>query len=426
MAGGIGEKRLTDKEIRAFIVKGETGKKLFDGGGLHLFLSSAGTALWRVKYRDASGKEKTDSLGAYPRTSLAAARAGLIENREHRSKGIDPVQARRLCKVARSISSETTFQTVADAWLEMNRPDWSPVHYRKSARAFNRDVYPMLGKLPIADITAPMIAATMDDIAKRGALETAHRILQHVNGVFRYAQGKGFRSDNPAYPVSESLPKPKETKPAAALTDVKDIGEFLRKARQAHLSRSVYFAHRLCAYTGMRISNVVMATWKQFDLDGEVPVWTIPRDRMKKKKIHLPPHRVPLPSQIVTELQQLKAMGVGSSFLFPALRDPKKHITANAVEKAYRETLEMRGKHVPHGWRSAFVTLGRDAGFDREVLHQSEDRMHDDKVSLTYDRAERFELRIELFTWWGQLLANAEANLSVQRKRLQPHGNASL
>ena len=55
MAGGIGSK-LTDKAVKAFAAKTERGKKLADGGGLYLFLTPAGGATWRVKYR-IEGKE---------------------------------------------------------------------------------------------------------------------------------------------------------------------------------------------------------------------------------------------------------------------------------------------------------------------------------------------------------------------------------
>ncbi|MGQ0657195.1 MAG: Arm DNA-binding domain-containing protein [Chromatiales bacterium] len=72
MSGGIGGK-LTDKAAKAFAAKAERGKKLADGGGLHLFITPAGGATWRVKYR-IEGKEKIYSVGPYPLVNLAAAR----------------------------------------------------------------------------------------------------------------------------------------------------------------------------------------------------------------------------------------------------------------------------------------------------------------------------------------------------------------
>ena len=49
-------------------------RKLFDRDGLYLVVTPAGGKLWRGKYR-VNGKEKTLSLGPYPKVGLAEARA---------------------------------------------------------------------------------------------------------------------------------------------------------------------------------------------------------------------------------------------------------------------------------------------------------------------------------------------------------------
>lgn len=73
MAGGIASGKLTHKAAQAFVARAEKGKKLADGGGLYLFISPAGGATWRCKYR-IQGKEKVYSIGPYSSISLAAAR----------------------------------------------------------------------------------------------------------------------------------------------------------------------------------------------------------------------------------------------------------------------------------------------------------------------------------------------------------------
>ena len=49
--------------------------KLFDGGGLFLFVSPAGGKLWRLKYRF-QNKEKLLALGAYPDISGSTPKTG--------------------------------------------------------------------------------------------------------------------------------------------------------------------------------------------------------------------------------------------------------------------------------------------------------------------------------------------------------------
>lgn len=411
MSGGIGGGKLTDKGVKAFIAKAERGKKLADGGGLHLFITPAGGATWRIKYR-IDGKEKIYSIGPYPLVTLAAARVGLGEVKAQLLEGKDPVSHRRVSRATNVASAGDTFQVVAGQWLTMKQREWSPVHYTKSARAFERDIYPTIGKLPIANITPAIVAKAIEDIHKRDVLETASRILQHLNGVFRYAQAKGLCRDNPAEPAREVLPRKKENGRMPALLDFAALGDLLRRAEMARLSPSVHMAHRLCAYTAARIGNVVTAEWKEFDLDNERPVWTIPRSKMKVTTRDID-HRIPLCPEITAELRSWRDLSGGRGFVFPS-PSGNKHIGRESLEKAYRVTLRLDGKHAPHGWRSSFSTLARDNGFQRDVVELALDHAHDNQVARAYDRGERFTQRIELYDWWGNQLAAAQRGATIR------------
>ena len=167
MAGGIGGK-LTDIGVKAFIGKGQRGKKLADGGGLYLFLTPAGGTSWRMKYR-IDGKEKTYSIGPYPQISLAAARVELGELKALLREGKDPVTARRVNRASSAADTGNTFTSIAKEWLTMKQKEWSPGHHTKSARAFERDIYPAIGNLPIASITPAIIAKAVENIHKRDA-----------------------------------------------------------------------------------------------------------------------------------------------------------------------------------------------------------------------------------------------------------------
>ena len=409
MAGGIRNK-LSDKAVKAFVTAAEPGKKLADGGGLYLFIPAAGNPNWRIKYR-IEGKEKVFSVGTLPLVSLSEARITLAEVKAMIREGKDPVDARRVKRAAAAASAENTFQSVTQEWLAMKRGEWSAGHHTKSARAFERDVFPALGNLPIASITPAMVAKAVEAIHKRDVLETATRILQHLNGVFRYAQAKGLCRDNPAAPAREILPRKKESGRMPAITEFKALGDILRRAEQARLSRAVYLGHRLCAFTAARIGNVVTAEWREFDLDGEQPIWVIPRQKMKVNNRDID-HRIPLTKEIVEELKKWRALIGSRGFLFPSPAGGK-HIGRDGIEKAYRVTLGLEGRHSPHGWRSAFATLARDHGFERDVVELALDHAHDNEVARAYDRGERFEQRIRLFRWWGEQLAAAQHGAKV-------------
>ncbi len=410
MAGGIGTGRLTDKGVKAFVAKAERGKKLADGGGLHLFVTPAGGITWRIKYR-MEGKEKIYSIGPYPLIPLAAARVELGEVKALLLENKDPVTERRVNRAANVACTDNTFRAVAQNWLTMKRKEWSAGHYTKSARAFERDIYPAIGNLPISSITPSIVAKAVEDINKRDVLETAIRILQHLNGVFRYAQAKGLCRDNPALPARELLPRKKDTGRMPALLEWPALGDVLRRAEAARLSPSVRMAQRLCAHTAMRIGNVVDAEWREFRLEDDQPVWVIPRKKMKVQTRDID-HRVPLSLEMAAELRQWREIFGGRGFVFPSPQGGK-HIGRESIEKVYRVTLGLKGKHCPHGWRSAFSTLARDNGFARDVVELALDHAHDNEVARAYDRGERFSERVKLFDWWGKQLATAQCGATI-------------
>lgn len=409
MAGGIGGK-LTDKAVKAFVAKAECGKKFADGGGLHLFITPAGGTTWRIKYR-MEGKEKIYSIGPYPLVTLAAARVELNEVKSLLLENKDPVTERRINRATTAASADDTFRAVSQEWLSMKQKEWSVGHYIKSARAFERDIYPAIGKLPIASISPSIVANVVENINKRDVLETATRILQHLNGVFRYAQAKGLCRDNPALAAREILPRKKDSGRMPAMLDYASLGDVLRRADIAKISPSVRMAHRLCAFSTARIGNVINAEWKEFDLENDQPIWVIPRTKMKVNSRPMD-HRIPLGQEIANELRQWKNLIGSKGYVFPSPTG-NKHIGRESIEKMYRVTLGLNGKHSPHGWRSSFSTLARDHGFAREVVELALDHAHDNDVARAYDRGERFDDRVKLFNWWGVQLATAQRGATI-------------
>lgn len=409
-----GTNRLNDRRIRAFVAANQSGratvKKLSDGGGMFMTLTAAGTPVWRLKYR-VGGKERLCSLGAYPAVGLAQARADRDALRAIHAEGRDPVTERRLRRADTSAATATTFGAVVKDWLAKQRRDWCALHFEKSRRAFERDVLPLLGSLPVAEVTPAMLARVIEAIATRGARETAAKVLQHCVSVFRFAQARGLCRDNPATPVREVLPKRRESVRRPALLEWKALGDVLRQADAAALSPSVRLAHRLCAFTAARIGNVVTAEWSEFDLDAKQPKWVIPRAKMKvQDRAH--PHTVMLEPTIAAELRAWRSKIGSKGHVFPSPTG-RSYITRESLEKLYRVTLGLADRHTPHGWRAAFSTLARDHGFDRDVVELALDHIHDTAVVRAYDRGERLTQRVRLMRWWGTQLTGAQLGISI-------------
>jgi integrase len=404
--------RLTDLEVRQFISDahktGQRGHKLSDGGSLHLRISPAGTALWQMKYT--LGTQKTASLGRYPQVSLEEARRRRDAAQALVEEGHDPVLAKRLKRSTTIAANEQTFGRAYHEWVAERKKEWSPVYYRSASQSIERDVLPRLGKLPVKDITPALLAEVIKAISGRGALDTASKILQRCFGIFRHAQVQGWCQSNPAEPVKGVLPRRKWKGAMPAVLEFPGLGAILRDAEMARLSPAIKMAHRLAAFTATRMGNVTLAEWSEFHLEEEVPYWLIPRRKMKAQdRAH--DHKVILCQPIVQELLAWRNATGGEGYVFPtptSRRRTDHPISREAVEKAYRETLKLKDRHTPHGWRAAFSTLARENGHARDVVELALDHVHDTEVVRAYDRGHRMPDRVKLMTWWGEQLVAAQ------------------
>ena len=135
---------LTDTAIKA-LRPTDKPQKVTDGAGLYLLVQPSGGKLWRFDYRF-DGKRKT--LGKYPDVGLKLARDRRDEARALLAAGIDPGQARKEAKQARSAIAESeaaTFEAVACEWFERHRDGWADSHADKIIARLENDPVPLAG-----------------------------------------------------------------------------------------------------------------------------------------------------------------------------------------------------------------------------------------------------------------------------------------
>jgi len=92
---------------------------LYDGDGLELQVTPAGSKLWRLRYyRPHTRKRAMMSLGVYPGVSLADARQLRERARALLSKDIDPQEHQRSEQLRQKQASESTFKIVTAQWYK--------------------------------------------------------------------------------------------------------------------------------------------------------------------------------------------------------------------------------------------------------------------------------------------------------------------
>lgn len=268
---------LTDADCRnATCPPGLKRRRLTDGAGLYLEVSPAGSKRWFWKFYP-DGKESRLALGSYPDVPLKAARLARDDARKTRQDGINPVQKRKADKIISAASSATTFEAVAREFHEGKASGWSETHAAKWMRAMEKDVFPRIGSLPLASITAPILLDVLTRVEARGAGETARKLSEAMGQVFRRGAVTGRCERNPA----EGL-----------------VGELMRGI-DGYIGQPVTRAAlALSALLFQRPGNVRMMEWSEIDLDAAL--WSIPAVKMKRTvhgKVNGRPHLVPLAAQ---------------------------------------------------------------------------------------------------------------------------------
>ena len=127
---------LTDKICKTATTQGKP-KKLFDGHGLYLYLTSTGNKIWRVAYRF-DGKQKTKSLGPYPLITLAEARVKRDQIRRDLLAGIQPG------KNERATAKLTLSEAIKSYWGD--RKDVSASYLANASRGLAMHLEPQLGQ----------------------------------------------------------------------------------------------------------------------------------------------------------------------------------------------------------------------------------------------------------------------------------------
>jgi hypothetical protein len=180
---------LTDSKIRSFEQKEKTYSKS-DAHGLYIEIPPSGNRYWRMSYRIA-GKQKRIAIGVYPEISLKEARDKRDELRAILKRGKDPAEVRKREKIELKENVFNTFESIAGEYLDKKKSILSNSYHFRIMNLLEANIFPYLGGLSIKRISPKELLAVVQKIEERGTYETAHRILQLIGQVFRYAIASG-------------------------------------------------------------------------------------------------------------------------------------------------------------------------------------------------------------------------------------------
>ena len=385
--------KLNARQVEAAKPK-DKAYKLADGGGLYLFVKPNGSRYWRLKYR-IDGKEKLLALGVYPTISLAAARSKRDEAKKDISGGIDPNEVRKEEKRSRDVLTKNTFQEIALEWHTSKVKKWSEGYATDILEAFHNDVFPYIGKQPIAEIKPLELLNVLRRMEGRGATEKAKKVRQRCGEVFRYAIVTGRAEYNPAPDLTSAMSGHESTH-YPFLTPA-ELPKFFQSLSEYTGSALIVLAARLLIITGIRTGELRAATWSEIRFDDQV--WEIPAGRMKMRRGHI----VPLSIQAITILQQLKEMTGRYPLVFPGRNDPRKSISEASINQVFKR-IGYAGKVTGHGFRHTMSTILHEQGYNTAWIETQLAHVDKNNIRGTYNHAQYLDGRREMLQWYADYM----------------------
>ena len=194
---------------------------------------------------------------------------------------------KKRARIAARYAAANTFQAVAEEWLvKCERDGLAPVTVDKIHWLLAK-AYPLIGAIPIAQITPHEALAVLRAVEATGAYESARRMRSVLSRVFRYGVATVRCEKDVAADLRGAIVVPK-VKHFAAITRPSEVGALLRAIDGYTGHRVTVMAMRLSPHVLLRYGELRQAEWSDIDVDEAI--WFVPAERMKMRR----PHRVPL------------------------------------------------------------------------------------------------------------------------------------
>ena len=274
------------------------------------------------------------------------------------------------------METEYTFENIATAWFELKRDSVTPAYAEDIWRSLTLHVFPDLKATLLSKITAPMIIELLRPIEAKGSLETVKRLSQRLNEIMA------------ALPPDE-------------------LPELMMEIANASIKRTTRCLIEWQLHTMTRPAEAATTRWADIDFDKRI--WTIPAERMKKRR----PHTIPLTEHALSLLETLKPHSGHRDYVFPSDRNPRTHANSQTANMALKR-MGFQDRLVSHGMRSMASTILNEHGWDPELIEVALAHVDKDQVRSAYNRADYIERRRPMMAWWSEHIQKAAmGSLSV-------------
>lgn len=378
-----------------------------DGNGLYFRIKPDGNKSWQLRYKKPCGKWSWLGLGGYPEIGGQLARKKAQELLLDISKGENPIITKQERKSKELEENNATFESLAKEWLTTKQGKWVDATMSRNRGALEKHIFPIFAKRLFASIRPIEWLEHLKSIQQQQQIfEQVNRMRSMCRDIYDYAKVTGRINYNPLEGLHKYLEQGK--KENMAHVSEQDLPILLR-AINNYPTPDIQIGLKLLAMLFCRPSELRQSQWSEFDLAQGV--WTIPQERMKKRREHI----IPLPTQAIELLAELKPLSGHSDYLFPSRSNNHKPKSDTVFIMALRR-LGYEGRQTPHGFRHIASTILNNKGFDERHVESALAHVKDG-VAGVYNKAQYIEDRKTLMQWYANYLEELADDSVIQFKK---------
>ncbi|MBP0591091.1 integrase arm-type DNA-binding domain-containing protein [Paraburkholderia sp. LEh10] len=332
---------LTESHIRNLQPR-ETRYSVADGKGLILEVMPTGKKVWRFRYTLNGQRQPMVTIGDYQLMSLRVARARAQKYADVVANGLSPVSIARQDRGAEKRID--VLRDGAELYVASEIARKSAEYRRTTQRALDKDILPAIGHKPIAQVTTEDVQSICDAIKNRGAPQMALHTRNVVKRLFAFLIARQLASSNPAEAIAARTVATHDGR--MRVLSANEIGTLLSAIYQSCIRRPLKLAVHLLVLTMANKSELIEATWREFDLDAGT--WTLPAARASNGR----ERRDHLSAQAVAILRELRDAKGRRNRVFPSTRGGEDRPIAKGTLNQAVKTLSMGVEHfVLHDFR---------------------------------------------------------------------------
>ena len=409
--------KITTKALEA-LRPSDHGKRIADGDrmfGIARAVKNDPEAVsvdfeWRYNF---ASKVRQVRIGAWPRMSLKAIRDERDALKGKIKDGIDPLAEKEADRLKKQADQTEAKQTQITRLQELAAKDarmtvrglfdlWQRTDLKKrqdrgseALRAFEADVFPLIGDVAAADVTKAHIQRIIDTMLSRGVKRMTERVFSDLRQLFGFAMDRDHIDADPTarikkHKIGGSVERDRVLSEA-------ELIELFKRLPLSGLVESSQCALTIQLATITRIGEVLGARWEHVDFERHT--WTLPETKNGKR------HTVHLNDLALRQFEALRQHTGLTEWVFPAsrLNGPvcPKTVTKQVADRQRGDGEPMSGRTKqtnslalaggqwrPHDLRRTGATLMAELGVLPEVIEKCLNHTEQTKVKRIYQRAQ--------------------------------------